>query len=483
MSTPLKNTAFTLSFSLYKNDGTIVPNPGTYTKKVSVDGGAVADIAASVTEEDTTYGQLSLVLSAAEMNGDFIWIYVTDNTAGTVPFTCSLYPAAYNPGAEAALVHGHVTTIDGHITADYGATEKAAIDLLDDANGLVNIHDTLDDVHTDVGTAVADIAAVHVHAGTIETDVAAIHTHVNDLHDTDIPDLHTDIGTVITAVGDMHATDLPALKTVVDDIHNTDLPAVKTVVDGVETHVHSIDTTKLGTITNTGGTATVGAILGDFANTNLHTRVADLHTDVADLHMDVGTVTADVAATHVHAESAAADALAAHTAIDDATSGLAAIHTDVADVHTDIGTVDTVVDGIAAAIAAFGTTDDIADAIWDEVITDHTVSDTAGEVITAAVATVIAELAKVPKSDSNVTLNATALAAIGLALLDQSLATSDSDALNARTVRSALRALRNKSAIATGTLTVMKEDDAATAWTAAVTTDADAVPIVTVDPA
>lgn len=94
MLPPKKNTAFTLSFSLYKNDGTIVANPGTYTKKVSIDGGAVADIAASVTEEDTTYGQLSLVLSASEMNGDWIWVYITDNTAGTVPFTCTLYTAS-----------------------------------------------------------------------------------------------------------------------------------------------------------------------------------------------------------------------------------------------------------------------------------------------------------------------------------------------------------------------------------------------------
>jgi hypothetical protein len=66
---PRKNTAFTLCFTLYKNDGTVVANPGTYTKKVSIDGGGVADIAASVTEEDTTYGQLSLVLSAGTVTG------------------------------------------------------------------------------------------------------------------------------------------------------------------------------------------------------------------------------------------------------------------------------------------------------------------------------------------------------------------------------------------------------------------------------
>ena len=91
---PKKGAAFTLYFTLYKNDGTIVANPGTYTTKVSIDGGAVATFANTITEEDTTYGQLSIVLSTSEMNGDAIWVYVTDNTAGTVPFTCTLYTAA-----------------------------------------------------------------------------------------------------------------------------------------------------------------------------------------------------------------------------------------------------------------------------------------------------------------------------------------------------------------------------------------------------
>lgn len=127
MSTPLKNAAFTLSFTLYKNDGTIVANPGTITKKVSVDGGAVADIAAAVTEEDTTYGQLSLVLAAGEMNGDVIWGYVTDDTPGTVPFTFSLYPAAGNAYAEAALVHAHAATIEAAVVSEV-ADILAAVD-------------------------------------------------------------------------------------------------------------------------------------------------------------------------------------------------------------------------------------------------------------------------------------------------------------------------------------------------------------------
>ena len=91
---PKKNTAFTLDFTLYKNDGTVIANPGTITKKVSIDGGDVADIAASVTEENTTYGQCSLVLSADEMNGDRIWVQIKDDTTGCVPLTIVLNTVA-----------------------------------------------------------------------------------------------------------------------------------------------------------------------------------------------------------------------------------------------------------------------------------------------------------------------------------------------------------------------------------------------------
>jgi hypothetical protein len=54
---------------------------------------------------------------------------------------------------------------------------------------------------------------------------------------------------------------------------------------------------------------------------------------------------------------------------------------------------------------------------------------------------------------------------------------------NERTVRSALRTIRNKVTVAGGTMTVTKEDDATSAYTAAVTTNAAADPIVGIDPA
>lgn len=69
-------------------------------------------------------------------------------------------------------------------------------------------------------------------------------------------------------------------------------------------------------------------------------------------------------------------------------------------------------------------------------------------------------------------------------LLDRDLALgADSGSATVRTVRQALRLLRNKHSTLAGTLSVMKEDDVTESWSAALTTSGAAEPIVTVDPA
>lgn len=70
------------------------------------------------------------------------------------------------------------------------------------------------------------------------------------------------------------------------------------------------------------------------------------------------------------------------------------------------------------------------------------------------------------------------------ALLDRDMSSgSDSGSPTVRTVRQALRALRNKLDTSTGAMNVYKEDDSTVSWTAALTTNSSAVPITTVDPA
>lgn len=69
---------------------------------------------------------------------------------------------------------------------------------------------------------------------------------------------------------------------------------------------------------------------------------------------------------------------------------------------------------------------------------------------------------------------------IATALLTLDLSTVTGEA--ARSVLNALRFLRNKWSLSGATLTVTKEDDTTTAWTAAVTTDASADPVTGSDP-
>lgn len=81
-------------------------------------------------------------------------------------------------------------------------------------------------------------------------------------------------------------------------------------------------------------------------------------------------------------------------------------------------------------------------------------------------------------------LSTTGNVAIADAMLDRDMATgADSGSTTVRTPRQALRFLRNKWAIVTGTLTVYKEDDTTASWTGAVTIDATAQPITANDPA
>jgi hypothetical protein len=70
------------------------------------------------------------------------------------------------------------------------------------------------------------------------------------------------------------------------------------------------------------------------------------------------------------------------------------------------------------------------------------------------------------------------------ALLDRDMSIgSDSGSPTVRTVRQALRALRNRFNIAATTRTVYKEDDVTASWTSTIQTDASAEPIVGDDPA
>lgn len=96
---PVKGQAFTLSAFLYKNDGTLITNPGTLTDKISKDYGDWGDPSgAGASEEDSTYGQIKIALDATDMNADVVDVYLVDDTSGCIPFTATIYTCSATRG-------------------------------------------------------------------------------------------------------------------------------------------------------------------------------------------------------------------------------------------------------------------------------------------------------------------------------------------------------------------------------------------------
>jgi len=105
----------------------------------------------------------------------------------------------------------------------------------------------------------------------------------------------------------------------------------------------------------------------------------------------------------------------------------------------------------------------IADAVWDEALSGHLTVDTTGAALNSSATATVPTAIQVADAVLNRKLDSTG---------------NGTDTLDERTVRSALRAMRNKVSVATGTMTVYKEDDTTTAWSGTVSNTSD----VTVDP-
>jgi hypothetical protein len=121
------------------------------------------------------------------------------------------------------------------------------------------------------------------------------------------------------------------------------------------------------------------------------------------------------------------------------------------------GTVGGVVGNVTGSVASVASPDNIIDGVWDEQRASHTTAGSFGE-----------------KLQTN-------------ALADEILARDLGSGLNVgiaeeRTVRSALRALRNKVNVGSSQMVVKKEDDTTDAWTASVTTTAVSSNVSGIDP-
>jgi len=135
--------------------------------------------------------------------------------------------------------------------------------------------------------------------------------------------------------------------------------------------------------------------------------------------------------------------------------------------------------------ASQASVDALVNAIWDELTAEGRVAGSYGQLLKDFLNAAVASRA-VPGDAMDLivdALDAAAVAATGAAeIADKMLGRSIAGGADGgRTVTSALRRIRNRVAIAAGTMTVYQEDDAATDHTAAVTTTAGD-PISQIDP-
>lgn len=75
-----KNTAKTIVFPIYDNDGDTVVNAASLDSEISKDGGAFTDCSNEAVQIGTTNGIYSLLLTANEMNADVIAVVTKTTT-------------------------------------------------------------------------------------------------------------------------------------------------------------------------------------------------------------------------------------------------------------------------------------------------------------------------------------------------------------------------------------------------------------------
>lgn len=252
----------------------------------------------------------------------------------------------------------------------------------------------------------------------------------------------------------------------VDDFLDTEVAAIKAKTDNLPSD--PADASDIA-----GAFTTVNSKL-DAIDDFLDTEVAAIKAKTDNLPASPAAVGSamTLAADSVNASALAADAVA------EIQSGLSTLN--AAGVRTAIGLASANLD---TQLDALPTAAENADAVWDEARSGHSASGTFGEGVASVQGNVTGSVASVTavSDKTGYALTSGERTSIAEALLKLDLSTVTGEA--ARSVLNALRFLRNKWAISGTTLTVTKEDDATTAWTASVTTNASADPVTGSDPA
>lgn len=89
---PIKNTAYRLTFPIFKSDGTLITAAAGLDSEVSKDAGTFTDCTSEATEIATSSGVYYLDLTSTEMNADCVAVVVKSSSTGAVSPVFVLYP-------------------------------------------------------------------------------------------------------------------------------------------------------------------------------------------------------------------------------------------------------------------------------------------------------------------------------------------------------------------------------------------------------
>ena len=437
---PRKNTAFRLTFPVYDTAGALKSSLASADSEISLDGAAFADCTNEVTEIGST-GFYYIDLTSGEMNADTV-AYKLSGT-GINPLTAVLYPE------EAGDYRGSVTSIAaGAITAaaiDTGAIDADALASdavteiqsgLATAAALATVDTVVDGIQTDLSNGTDGLGAIKADTAAILVDTAVIGA----------------AGAGLTAIPWNASWDAEVQSEVTDALAVYD-PPTKAELDSGLAALNDLDTAGVATAVWNAATATYGSAgsYGLLVETNLDAAVSGATAPTAAAVADA--VWDEALSGHLSAGSTGEALNAAGAAGDPWTTTLPGAYT-----GSQAGKMlfDIITDTAEIGAAGAGLTAVPWNASWD--------AEVQSEVTDALTA------ASIPTATENAD-----------ALLNRDMsAVTDS---NARTPLNAFRFLRNKYSISGTTLTVTKEDDATSAWTAVLTTSAGADPVVGSDPA
>ena len=540
---PIKNTAFRAVFPILDADGDLVTGATGLDSEVSKDQGTFADCTNEATEIATSSGMYYLDLTSTEMNADCVAVIVKTTSSDAKTTVLVFYPVeAGDIDVDVTAWKG--TAIPGVDTAGYpkvtikSGTGTGEVSL---SSGKVILQATQTGVTIPTVTTLTNAPSDSSGVTTLLSRLSATRAGYLDNLSAGAVALEASVQSVLSKLLKYFQLALRKDSAIATD-NATELTAIN--ADGGSGGGAFANTTDAQeAIRDNMGTAQTGdayARLGAPAGASVSADVAAVKSDTAAVLDDTGTSGVVVAAAsktgyrlsstgvqdiwdaltsalttassigkllvdNINATISSRLASSSYTAPLDAAGTRSAVGLASANLDTQLTAIDDYIDTEVAAIkaktdlipASPAATSDIpsaatiADAVWDEALSGHTTAGSGGKALAdidthtdTEIAAIKAKTDNLPASPAAtgdaMTLTSGERNSIADALLKRDWTAVSGEA--ARSVLNALRAIRNRVGISSGTVTVYKEDDTTSAWTAAATTDASADPITEVDP-